>query len=211
MDLLVSTFIDTQSEHGSSNSKQCDESKAVAVVNKQSGINGTEKATKTSESPSIGLNTSSILGDVNSRDHNSVQDNISKTKTKRRKRTKKNNTQKVIQKPVQKAVKKSTKRKAKTNLKSSRKKKSKPVANDAPKEFEGPRETYDTTVKGNLGSSNILSFDEIISEDVGRTNKHEPQYGIHNEKVEVTVDEQSIAFEHFALIVEEYLLATDVM
>ena len=183
----------------------------VAVVNEQSGVNGTKETTKTSESPSIRLDPSSILGGVNSGNHDSVQDNIGNTKTKRRKRTKKNNDKKVVQKPVQKAVKKSTKRKAKSNLKSSRKKKTKSVASNSPNKLERPRKTHDTTVEGNFSGSNVLGFDEIVSEDIGGTNEQETQYGVHNEKVQVAVDEQSIAFEHFALIVEEYLLATDVM
>ena len=211
MNLLVSTFVDPQGEHGPSNGKQGNKPETVAVVNEQSGVNGTKETTKTSESPSIRLDPSSILGGVNSGNHDSVQDNIGKTKTKRRKRTKKNNDKKVVQKPVQKAVKKSTKRKAKSNLKSSRKKKSKSVASHSPDKLERPRETHDTTVEGDFSGSNVLGFDEIISEDIGGTNEQETQYGVHDEKVQVAVDEQSIAFEHFALIVEEYLLATDVM
>lgn len=211
MDLLVPTFVNTQSEHCSNNGKQGDKPKTIAVVNEESGVNGTKETTKTSESPSIRLDSSSILGGIDSGNHDPVQNNIGKTKTKRRKRTKKNNNKKVVQKPVQKAVKKSTKRKAKSNLKSSRKKKPKSVASNSPNKLERPRETHDTTVEGNVSGSNVLGFDKIVSEDIGGTNEQETQYGVHDEKVQVAVNEQSVAFEHFALIVEEYLLATDVM
>ena len=171
--------------------------------------NTTNQGTEGSKKPSIALDTT--LGVLASDDHNAILNNVSKPKKKRRKRQKKN-TPSDAPKKRKKRKTKSTKAVSKTNLKALSNENTDVVAGNTVKRLQTPRKTDDSTVGSDLTGSEMMIPNQKVPTDVLGAGQTESQYAIHDEQDEVpSIDAKvNIAWEHFSLLIEEYLLCIDV-
>ena len=200
-----------QTKEASKHTEQSNETKTIPVKRKRKPKNTPNKRPKASGSPSNALNPASVLGLANSLDHDSIQNNIAASKKKRRKRTKKNNTKNTTTIKPKDTPKKSTTRKPKSNLKSSVKKHPKPIAKHTINSFDAPRKSNNPAVKSKVGGANVVGLNEVVPEDIAGSYNNQPQEKVDKEDVAVgSTNKTQVAWEHFALLVEEYLLAKDV-
>jgi len=200
-----------QTKEAAEHTEQSNETKSIPVKRKRKPKNTPNKRPKASGSPSNALNPASVLGLANSLDHDSIQNNIAASKKKRRKRTKKNNTKNTTTIKPKDTPKKSTTRKPKSNLKSSVKKHPKPIAKHTINSFDAPRKCNNSAVKSKVGGANVVGLNEVVPEDIAGSYNNQPQEKVDKEDVAVgSTNKTQVAWEHFALLVEEYLLAKDV-
>ena len=78
--------------------------------------------------------------------------------------------------------------------------------------FDTPGKGNDTAVKSNISGAHFMGGDEEISNDILGAYQSEPEEEIHDKNIEMesSVSKVNVHWEHFALLVEEYLLAIDV-
>ena len=171
--------------------------------------NATEQGAERTKKPSVALD--ATLRVLASDDHNAILNNVSKPKKKRRKRQKKD-TPSDAPKKRKKRKTKSTKAVAKANLKSLANDTNNVITGNPKKGLQTPRKTDDSTVGSDLTGSEMMIPDKKISNNVLGASQTEAQYAVHEEQDEVSsVDTKvNIAWEHFSLLIEEYLLCIDV-
>ena len=200
-----------QTKEASKHTEQSNETKTIPVKRKRKPKKTTNKRPKASGSPSNALNPASVLGIANSLNHDGIQNNVAASKKKRRKRTKKNNVKNATTIKSKDTPKKSTTRKPKSNLKSSIKQHTKPIAKHTINSFDAPRKRNDPAVKSKVGGADVMGLDEVVPEDIAGSYNNQPQEKVDQKDVTVgSTDKTQVAWEHFALLVEEYLLAKDV-
>lgn len=193
------------------NSKNGNEGEVVLMKRKGGPEDAPKEATNGSASPSDALNSASVLRVSNPTNHDGVKNDVGPSKAKRRKRTKSKNKKNAVTVKPKKTPKKSRKRKPKSDLKAPRKKPTDVVAAQAVDKFESPRESHDAAVETHFGGGDMLGLNEVVPEDVAGTGQYQSEKEILDEDVSVDVtDKTIIAWEHFALLIEEYLLAKDV-
>jgi len=188
---------------------QSNESKSTVVERERSRKKTPAKRTKATKRPGNTLN--SAIGSLAPSNHNAVLNNVGKPKKKTRKR-RKNNTTNNVGKKRQKSKTKTRKTIPDGNLI--------PTSNTSPNiitdqpihGFDTPRKSDDTSVKSNIGGPHLMGGDKKVSNDVLGAYKGESEEEIHDKDIEMTssVSKVNVHWEHFALLVEEYLLAIDV-
>ena len=200
-----------QTKEASKHTEQGNETKTISVKRKRKPKNTTNKRPKASASPSNTLDPASVLGLANSLDHDSIQNNVAASKKKRRKRTKKNNVKNTTTIKSKDTPKKSTTRKPKSNLKPSVKHHTKPITKHTINSFDAPRKRNDSAVKSKVGGASVVGLNEVVPEDIAGSYNNQPQEKVDEKDVSVgSTNKSQVAWEHFALLVEEYLLAKDV-
>lgn len=192
-------------------SKNGNEREVILMKRKGGPEDAPKETTNGSASPGDALNSTSVLRVSDPADHNGVKNDVGPSKAKRRKRTKSNNKGKALAVKSKKAPKKPRKRKPKSNLKSSRNKPTDVITAQAVGKLQSPREGHDTTVEAHFGGGDMLGLNKVVPKDVAGAGQYQPEEKILDEDVSVDItDKTIIAWEHFALLVEEYLLAKDV-
>lgn len=200
-----------QTEEASEHTEQSNETKTIPVKRKRKPKNTTNKRPKATGGPSNALDPASVFGIANSLDHDGIQNHVAASKKKRRKRTKKNNVKNTTTIKSKDAPKKSTTRKPKSNLKSSIKQDTEPIAEHTVNSLDAPRKRNDPAVKSKISGADVMGLDEVIPEDIAGSYDNQPQEEVDQKDVTVgSTDKTQVAWEHFALLVEEYLLAKDV-
>jgi len=200
-----------QAADTSNHTKKSNETKSVAVKRKSRPKKTTNKTTKGPTAPCNTLDSASILSIANSLDHDRIQNNVTKRKKKRRKRTKKNNGVDAAAFESKDTPAQATKAKPKSNLKSSIQKATNPVTKHAIKSFDRPRQSYDPSIKSKVGGADIVGLNKIIPQDIAGGDNNQTKKEIYKEDVTVaSTDQTQVAWEHFALLIEEYMLAKDV-
>lgn len=179
------------------------------MESKNSTVNTTKQTTSTSESPTNTLNDS--VGTLTSGNHNTVLNNVGKGKKKTGKK-RKPNTGKNVSKKTKKRKTKSRKKVSKGNLKPTDNNVSGVIGNDTVNGLDGPREGNNTTVKGQFSRPHVVSRNKEISNNILGGYQNETEEEIHHEDINVqsSIGKVNVAWEHFGLLVEEYLLAIDV-
>jgi hypothetical protein len=137
--------------------------------------------------------------------------NVATSKKKRGKRKKKNTPSNVIKKRKQTKTK-SRKTVTKSNLNLSSNSIPDDITNNAIQGFDAPGQSYDPTVESNVSGTHIVGVNEEISNNILRTDEGQTQDKVHDKDVQIStkVGHVSVQWEHFSLLVEEYLLAIDV-
>lgn len=171
--------------------------------------NASKERSSTSKSPAKTLN--STIASFTSSNHDAILNNVATSKKKRGKRKKKNTPGNVSKKRKQTKTK-SRKTVTKSNLNFSSDVTSDDITNNAIKGFDAPGQSYDPTVESNVSGTHIMGIDEEIPNNILRTDEGQTQDKVHDENVQVStkVGHVSVQWEHFSLLVEEYLLAIDV-
>ena len=172
-------------------------------------VNTSQKASKTTKGPGNTLNPP--VGPLAPSNHNTILNNVTKSKKKTRKKRKQNTSKDAVKK-TKKRKTKATKAVPKSNLKGAMKKPLKVVREDPIEWLEGPRDGDNATVKGDIGGSKVMGSNEIVPNYILGTDQHETQEQVHDENVEMTcrVQKVDVAWEHFSLLIEEYLLAAEI-
>ena len=171
--------------------------------------NATNQGAERTKEPSIALD--ATIGVLASDNHNAILNNVSNPKKKRRKSQKKNAPFDAPKKRKKRKTK-STKAVAKANLKSLANDSTDVVTGNSVKKLQTPRKTDDSTVGSDLTGSEMMIPDKKISNNVLGTSQTEAKYAVHEEQDEVSSADTkvNIAWEHFSLLIEEYLLCIDV-
>tara|TARA_B100001093_G_scaffold512532_1_gene582575 strand:- start:201 stop:812 length:612 start_codon:yes stop_codon:yes gene_type:complete len=200
-----------QTEKAADQAEQGNETKTIPVKRKRKPKNTTNKRPKATGSPSNALDPASVLGIANSFNHDGVQHNVAASKKKRRKRAKKDKSRNTTAVKPKNTPKKTTTRKPKSNLKPAVQETPNPVANHAVNSFDAPRERNDSTVKSKISGAGVVGLDEVVPEDIAGRYDDQPKEKVDKKDIAVgSTNQCQIAWEHFALLVEEYLLAKDV-
>lgn len=179
------------------------------MESKDSTVDTTKQTTSTAERPTNTLNDS--VTTLASGNHNTVLNNVGKSKKKTGKK-RKTNTGKNVSKKTKKRKTKPRKKVSKGNLKLANNNVSSIIGNDTVNGLDGPREGNNTTVKSQFSRPHVVSRNEEIPDDILGGYQNETEEEIHHEDVNVpsSVAKVNVAWEHFGLLVEEYLLAIDV-
>ena len=171
--------------------------------------NTSKKRSSTPKSPADTLN--STIASFTSSNHDAILNNVATSKKKRGKRKKKNTPSNVIKKRKQTKTK-SRKTVTKSNLNLPSNLTPDDITNNAIQGFDAPGHSYDATVKSNVSGTHVMGIDKEIPNNILRTDEGQTQDKVHNENVQIStkVGHVSVQWEHFSLLVEEYLLAIDV-
>ena len=200
-----------QTEETSNHAKQRNKTKAVAVKRKRRSKNTTKKTTKRPATPSNALNPTCILSATDSFHHDSIQNNVTKRKKKRSKSTKKKNGKNTLTVKSKDAPAQSTQSKPKSNLKSSIQVTTDIVTKHSIKSFDRPRQGNNAFVESKICGADVVGLDEVIPQNIARSDYNKAQEEVHNKNIAVAVtDKTQVAWEHFALLIEEFMLAKDV-
>lgn len=188
---------------------QSNEGKPTLMKSKSGGKNASTKRSKATKSPSNSLNFA--IGPFTSSNHNTVLNNVGKAKKKTRKRRKKDATGNVSKKR-QKGKAKPRKTVTDGNLESTSDNVADVITDQTIKRLDAPGKSDNTAVKSNFGGGHIMSSNEEVSNDILGTYKGEAEEEIHDENIKMksSISKVNVHWEHFALLVEEYLLAIDV-
>lgn len=188
---------------------QSNESKTTVVERERSRKKTPAKRSKTTKSPGNALN--STIGSLTSSNHNTILNNIAKSKKKTRKRRKKDATNN-IRKKRQKGKTEPRKAVSDSNLVPTSNTSSEIITNQPINGFDTPGKGNNTSIKGNVGGPHLMGGNKKVSNDILGAYKSEPEEEIHDENIKVksSVSKVNVHWEHFALLVEEYLLAIDV-
>ena len=188
---------------------QSNESKTTVVERERSRKKTPTKRAKATKSPGNTLN--STVGSLASSNHNTILNNIAKSEKKTRKRRKKNTTNN-IRKKRQKGKTKTRKTVTNSNLIPASNTSSEIITDQPINGFDTPGKGNDTAVKSNISGAHFMGGDEEISNDILGAYQSEPEEEIHDKNIEMesSVSKVNVHWEHFALLVEEYLLAIDV-
>ncbi len=200
-----------QSEETSNNAKQRNKTKAVAVKRKRSSKKTADKRPKTTGSPCDALDSTSVLAIANSLNHDSIKHHVAEGKKKRRKRAQKHNNKNTAAVKPQNAPKQPATGKAKSNLQTSVQNSTKVITKYAINSFDRPRKSDDSTEESQISGTSIMGLDEVVPKYITGSNNNQPQEKIHNKDIPVAgADKTQVAWEHFALLIEEFMLAQDV-
>lgn len=188
---------------------QSDKSKPTVVKSESGRKNTPTKRSKTTKSPGNTLN--STVSPFTSSNHNAVLNNVGKPKKKTRKRRKKNAAGNVAKKR-QKSKTEPRKTVTDSNLMPTSSDSTNVVTDQTIQRFNAPRKSDNTTVKSNFGGSHVMSSDKEVSNNILGAYQGEAEEEVHDENVNVksSISKVNVHWEHFALLVEEYLLAIDV-
>lgn len=172
-------------------------------------VNAPQKAAETTKSPGNALDPA--VRPLAPSNHNAVLNDVTKGKKQTRKKRKKNTSKDTVKK-AKKRKTKASKAIAKSNLKGTVKKPSKIVRENPIEWLEGPRESDNTAIKGEVCGTQIMGANEVVPDYILGADEHETQEQVHDENVEMTsrIMKVDVAWEHFSLLIEEYLLATEI-
>tara|TARA_A100001015_G_C15044888_1_gene742890 strand:+ start:883 stop:1449 length:567 start_codon:yes stop_codon:yes gene_type:complete len=181
---------------------------------------GAEKSTNQTSSSSRGkgvtLQSPSLLDtfQTNVPDQNGVLNNISNANKKVRKKKQKVKQVRTATGGPNQRKRKRSKKVSNSNLELFAKESGNKVTNKSKTNFETPRQGNNGTDLGEFGSSKHFPFDKEESQHNTGENKVQPEEEIQTEQNQSffrELDDVAFKFEHFALLVEEYLLVLDSM
>jgi len=206
MDLQVETAKDATEAAKRGNRK------TVSVKRKKSRKKAAKDATKAAVGPSKALNLATLPNTsvLQSKDQETVLDNVGKRKKKRRKKKNANEGKHVVAK--RKAAGTNAKKAiGKAKLKTPRNKSADVVHHEANDRFNGPSHTDNAGNFGQFHDTESEIFDEGILNHNGRGTEAQAEPEVHDvENVHTkTIDKNLVKWEHLALIVEEYFLTAN--
>lgn len=208
---MIKIFINMQTEETSNHAKKSNETKTIAVKRKRRPKNTTKKTAKRPATPSNALNPACVLSATDSFHHDSIQNNVTKRKKKRSKSTKKKNGKNTLTVKSKDAPAQPAQSKPKSNLKSSIQVTTDIVTKHSIKSFDRPRQRNNSTVESKICGADVVGLDEVIPQNIARSDYNKTQKEVHNKNIAVAVtDKVQVAWEHFALLIEEFMLAKDV-